>query len=226
MNHEDKPTYYNLSKNQIKEKFDDQSTQSVFTKIYKENFWEQEESVSGPGSSLLQTREIIRLLPDLFAKFDIQSVLDLPCGDFNWMRHLDWSTIQYTGADIVEALVEKNQKMFGSANLNFKALNLLSDDLPQVDLVFCRDCLVHLSFEDIQLAFKNIHKNGSKYLLTTTFPPRENIDITTGDWRVLNLEKAPFNLPPPLFLLNEKCTEMDGQYADKSLGLWKIAQIS
>ena len=226
MNHKDKPDYYKLNENQIREKFDDQTTESVFTKIYKENFWEQDESVSGPGSSLTQTREIIRLLPELFSKFDIKSVLDLPCGDFNWMQHLDWSKIQYTGGDIVEPLIEKNQKKFAGSNLNFKVLNLLTDDLPQVDVIFCRDCLVHLSFEDIHKALKNILKSNSKYLLTTTFPPRENVDIITGDWRVLNLEKAPFNLPPPLFLLNEKCTEVEGNFADKSLGLWKIEQLA
>ena len=30
-----------------------------------------------------------------------------------------------------------------------------------------------------------------------------NIDITTGGWRVLDLERAPFNLPPPELRLKD-----------------------
>jgi hypothetical protein len=32
-------------------------------------------------------------------------------------------------------------------------------------------------------------------------------------------------LPPPILVINENCTEHDGQYAHKSLGLWKIADL-
>jgi hypothetical protein len=55
--------------------------------------------------------------------------------------------------------------------------------------------------------------------------PDQNLDITTGDWRIINLEKAPFNLPEPIKIINEKCTEANGSYADKSLGLWKLQQL-
>jgi hypothetical protein len=53
----------------------------------------------------------------------------------------------------------------------------------------------------------------------------ENEDITTGDWRLLNLEKPPFNFPKPLQLLNEQCSEGGGQFCDKSLGLWRVQDI-
>ena len=63
-------------------------------------------------------------------------------------------------------------------------------------------------------------------MLTTTFPDcDENIDIVTGDWRIINLERAPFNFPKPIKMINEKCTEGNGTYSDKSLGLWPIDQL-
>jgi len=45
---------------------------------------------------------------------------------------------------------------------------------------------------------RNIRRSGSAYLLVTTFPDRkENVDIITGNWRPLNMEKPPFNFPRP-----------------------------
>jgi hypothetical protein len=62
--------------------------------------------------------------------------------------------------------------------------------------------------------------------MTTTFTEcEENVDIVTGDWRIINLQIPPFSLPEPVLILNEECTEGDGTYADKSLGLWKISDL-
>jgi len=47
----------------------------------------------------------------------------------------------------------------------------------------------------------------------------------TGDWRLLNLQRPPFNFPPPLRLMNERCTESRGAFGDKSLGLWLVGQL-
>lgn len=68
-------------------------------------------------------------------------------------------------------------------------------------------------------ALKSIRESGSRYLLTTTFPGK-NRDIVTGQWRKLNLQADPFNLPAPLKLFSEQCTEPGGE--DKALGLWAL----
>ena len=81
-------------------------------------------------------------------------------------------------------------------------------------------------FEDALAALKNIKRSGSRYLLTTTFTERDsNMDIQTGQWRPLNMLKPPFSFPSPIMIINEKCTEGDGSWGDKSLGLWKISDI-
>jgi hypothetical protein len=48
----------------------------------------------------------------------------------------------------------------------------------------------------------------------------------TGDWRPLNLERPPFNFPPPAELLAEGCTEAEGRFLDKCLGLWAIKDLA
>jgi hypothetical protein len=40
------------------------------------------------------------------------------------------------------------------------------------------------------------------------------------------MELAPFNFPPPIELINEGCTEGDNLFADKSIGLWRLQDIS
>jgi hypothetical protein len=102
------------------------------------------------------------------------------------------------------------------------------DSLPAVDMVFCRDLLVHLSYADAFAALRNLRASGSTYLFTTTFTRRSrNFDIpTTGEWRPLNLQLAPFGFSEPLTLINEKCTEGDGSWSDKGLGLWRISDLN
>ena len=96
----------------------------------------------------------------------------------------------------------------------------------QPDLLLCRDALVHFSFADIHRALANLKRSAIPYVLATTFPTTDvNDDITTGDWQPLNLEALPIRFPPPLRLINEGCTEGAGRFSDKSLGLWRVADL-
>ena len=208
-------------------KFRNMSTEQVFTEIYRSKHWKSTDNVSGPGSEINQTETLIRELNVLFKELNIVSVLDIPCGNFHWMQKVDLSKIKYVGADIVTELIESNkQKYQESERLNFQVLNLITDRLPQCDLIIVRDCLVHFSNKDILNAITIIKSSGSKYLLTTTFTNHHmNFDIVTGDWRPLNLQDKPFNFAPPLMIINENCTECNGEFKDKSMALWEISKL-
>ena len=198
-----------------------------FENIFKNNSWGGHNSVSGRGSDLDQTEHIIREIPALFKDMGISTVLDIPCGDFNWMRNIDLSGIKYIGADIVKEIVKNNKNQYEKNNVSFRHMNLIDDTLPQVDLVLIRDCLVHMSYGDIFKSLNNVCNSMSQYLLTTSFTDRQdNKDIITGEWRPLNLQIAPFSLPKPIRIINEKCTQGKSSYTDKSLGLWKISDIA
>ncbi|MEM9203117.1 MAG: class I SAM-dependent methyltransferase [Actinomycetota bacterium] len=174
----------------------------------------------------MQTEVLLEELPQLLRELGVTTMLDLPCGDFFWMKSVDLGEIDYVGADIVPDAVERNQQLFAGANRRFKTLDVTTDSLPKVDLVLCRDCLVHFSDRDIVRAVSNLRRSGSRYLLTTTYIDRAlNRNIATGDWRPLNLEREPFSFPPPLRLIDEKCTEEGGRFSDKSLALWKLDSL-
>jgi hypothetical protein len=178
---------------------------------------------SGVGSTLEATFPIIEALPKVVNSYSIGSILDIPCGDFLWMRQIDLSSVNYIGADIIDTLIISHQRNFGSSRKEFRTLDLVKDDLPKVDLILCRDCLVHCSERLVKKALRNIQRSGSQYLFSTTFSGHAtNTDIVTGNWRPLNLCAPPFNLPPPVYLLNER---NESPFEDKSLGLWRIQDL-
>ena len=203
--------------------FQSRPVKEVFTDIYVNDKWSGD-SLSGPGSDPKQTAGVIRALQEIIDQYEISSMLDIPCGDWAWMKHVDLSKVKYIGGDIVTEIIEQNQQ-YASPNIAFQVMNLLDQQLPKCDLVFCRDCLVHLSYHDVRRSIKNIANSGSRYLLTTTFPGRRNYNIKTGEWRPLDLQSFPFKLSQPLLIKNEGCTEGEGNFMDKSLALWDLREL-
>jgi len=130
----------------------------------------------------------------------------------------------YVGVDIVPELIDRNRRQYPGDK--FLLADIVSDDLPRADLVLCRDALVHYSFGKALEMLRNFRRSGAEWLLTTTFPGRDiNHDAAMGGWRTLNLELPPFNFPPPDQLIVERCSERNGLYRDKSLGLWRFADL-
>ena len=198
-----------------------------FSGIYADNTFGGNKSRSGEGSDLIQTAIIRHKLPILVQELGIKSFMDAPCGDWFWMKETALNVAEYVGIDIVEKLIKINNLHYGSASHKFLCLNLAEDPLPKADLIFCRDCLVHLNFHDIRKVIANFRRSQSTYLLTTTFTSRQkNADLVGKDvWRTLNFQTAPFNFPPPLRLINEGCTEAKERFGDKSLGLWRLEEL-
>lgn len=172
---------------------------SVFTRIYEANWWGSGESVSGTGSTMAYTANLRKKLPELFEKLAVRKVFDAPCGDFNWMRHVvQLCEIDYVGGDIVPQLIESNNANYQDDRIRFVVANVIADKFPQADIWICRDCLIHFSFSDILSTFENFARSEINYLLTTSHINEagfKNMDIQTGDARVIDLFSHPFFLP-------------------------------
>ncbi|MCU0441480.1 MAG: class I SAM-dependent methyltransferase [Bacteroidia bacterium] len=202
------------------------SAEKVFTDIYNNNNWNNTESVSGHGSELKNTQAIIDKLPAFLKKYNVKSILDAPCGDFNWMKYVQFKDVKYTGGDIVQALVDLNNQRYGNPQISFIKLDIIQDPLPKVDLIFVRDCLVHFNDKNIKSFLLNLIQSDIKYLMTTNFPlTKHNYDITMGNFRLLNLQRQPYNLPKEVDVLWEECKENYGQVQDKSLILFEVKEI-
>lgn len=182
------------------------------------------ESVSGPSSSLIRTKNIQQKLPELIKRWDINTVVDLGCGDLFWMKLVLAGSkhIRYLGLDIVRELIVTNHEKYSNYNISFHQKDIRIDGLPRCDLAICRDVLFHFSEKDIFIFLQNFLDSGSLYLLTTTHKNNSsfiNQDIETGKWRYLDLFQQPYNFPEPL----ERLEDGGG---DRYLCLWSRDQIS
>ena len=197
-----------------------------FEHIHRANDWQDEESVSGPGSNTEQTTAVIGIIESILKEYKPDVLVDIPCGDFGWMSKVDLGNTSYIGGDIVSAIIEANHKKFDGPERRFIKVDLLSDPIPKGDILLVRDCLVHLNTHQIKTIVSRIKKSEIQYLLTTTFTGKHlNHDIHTGDWRPLNLENHPFQFPKPIQVFNERNSENGGKYSDKSLGLWNVNEL-
>jgi SAM-dependent methyltransferase len=169
----------------------------IFTGIYKHNLWSGRQSRSGTGSDLEETKKIRRDLPGLFKELKVKSILDIPCGDLNWIAHVlrDYNkhhVFDYIGADIVPQVVEdaRNYYPYGvdSKRMDFRVLDITGDELPTVDLILTRDCLGHLSNANVVKAVENVKRAGPKYFVTTHWPLAKYTDIQDGSWRPINMD--------------------------------------
>jgi SAM-dependent methyltransferase len=160
------------------------------------------ESVSGVGSTHENTKEIRAGLKTIIERYGIKSIVDVPCGDWNWMKLVDLHGIRYTGYDIVPDMVRDNQSKYG---LTFKVLDITTSIPVLADLVICRDLLFHLPEVEVKAALTNIWASGCEYLLTTTFPDAVNSDVPTSgiQWRKINLCAAPYRMKQPIFKIQE-----------------------
>jgi hypothetical protein len=200
---------------------------SRFERIAKVNLWGASSSVSGLGSETGATAAVREALPALLDRIGARSLLDAACGDASWIKTCSLD-VSYTGIDIVRSLIAANVVAVqrGERSARFLSADITKDNLPPADVILCRDCLVHLRFENIARAIGRFRDSGARWIMTTTFPDWEtNRDCEDGDWRALNFQRPPFCWPAPRELINERCTEGGGGWSDKSLGLWAFDDL-
>lgn len=179
----------------------------------------------GGGSTIRYTSNIRKYLVPLLIKHNICSILDLPCGDLNWIKEIDLGDIQYIGADVASILLERNKRVF--SNRSFLHLDITEDKLPQADLLLCRDCLFHFTKIDKIRALANFINNDIKYILMSHFPLcSNNIDtIRTGDFKEINWTISPFNFPEPIDIIDDSGIENSGNISPRVMALFTKDQI-
>ena len=199
-------------------------TLKVFDNIYLEGEWGRDETVSGPGSTLAYTENIRGHLPKIAESLNVRTLIDAPCGDFNWMSAVSLPQVSYIGIDIVQALVASNQSKYGDERRRFIHGNIIKDALPNGDLLMCRDCLFHLSYSDIFQALRNICHSDIKYLFTTTHLNNgfENRDIATGGARRIDLFSEPFCFPPDVLYRVEDYIK---PFPAREMCVWTMDQV-
>jgi len=152
------------------------------------------ETYSGPGSLIKNTENLINQLNLFIKEYNISSIIDVPCGDFNYFKFINLENIDYKGFDVSVNAIERC-KDFSKQNIKFDVLDATSQEVPKDDLIICKDLFIHLSFKDIFAVLANI-KDKCKYFAVSRYSNgnEENIDKQTGlSARAIEISKNPFN---------------------------------
>ncbi|ODN44104.1 class I SAM-dependent methyltransferase [Piscirickettsia litoralis] len=201
------------------------NNEKIFTEVYESHdlSWGSNESSSGPGSTLAATAHIRKGLEFICKNISINSLCDIPCGDFNFMKTVDFGKTKYIGCDIVKSLIEKNKEEYATDNRTFIHLDIINDLCPNAELIFCKELFLHISNDNVKRVIANIKSSGAKYFMANTYftpvipmlggkhvnieVPGTNEDVPVGYeqgylmGRIVNLFLPPFNFPDPVLLL-------------------------
>lgn len=189
-----------------------------FSTVFAEKLWGNNESISGPGSRkdspLVVTA--ISAIEFVIEHYDVHSISDIPCGDFNWFNAIPekYRHIDCVGFDIVAALIERNRALY--PRIRFEQFDIVSDIPPRSDLIFSKELLIHLTNRDVKTAIANMKNSGSKYFLASNSFGVENVELSEnafGYGRPIDLCRTPFNLPALL-------------WNNAFYGLWRFADIN
>jgi hypothetical protein len=206
----------------IKSAFSNESRQQRFRRYALTNRWRNRETISGPGSTIEYTENLRAELPRLLERFEIRTMLDAPCGDYNWMQQVERPGVRYIGGEIVPEIVDDNNARYADENTRFILCDIVEDDLPAVDLWVCRDVLFHFPYADIFRTLRNLFRSDITYILTTDHPEQgENIDIRIGVFRPLNMMREPFCFPEPITWIDDW---IDG-HPVRRMGLWDVKTL-
>jgi hypothetical protein len=174
---------------------------------------------SGLGSEASATRTIVETLPALLVDLGCETLLDIGCGDWNWMREVRLPC-DHVGIDIVPDVIQANRR-YERVGVEFEVGDAIKGPLPEADVVLCREVLFHLSFRDGLAALANIRATARWLLATSDAAIWFNSDIETGDYRRINLERAPYRLPRPRAVISD-----DGVCRGRVLALWTTVDLA
>lgn len=111
------------------------------------------ETECGAGSTMENTEQQRKWIPLIIAKYGIETIADIGCGDQKWIKTLKLPG--YQGYDLVprkHGVIE---------------FDLIREIPPQVDLIICLWVLNHMDPDDSAKAMGNIKASDSRYLMTT-----------------------------------------------------------
>jgi SAM-dependent methyltransferase len=170
----------------------------VFNKIYDEGIWSEEVSKSGGGSDIsYNLTTYIPFLRKFIIDKNIQSVVDVGCGDFLCGPYIyDNLHIKYTGYDIYKDVIDANNNN-NNDKYKFIFLDIIKDweNLEPADVCIIKDVLQHWLLKDVYQFLDNIALSKKfKYILVCNCcgQERDNMDMYyIGGFRELSANYYP-----------------------------------
>lgn len=179
------------------------------------------------GSSSLTGTEILRKqLPELFKKYNINSMFDAGANDAAWQAVTLANTILYSAGDRNPIMVKIAKT--AHPHLNIIIHDITVDPLPQVDLLFVRDVAIHLNNQGKRDMINNWKSSNIPWLLITQLNYAEqNLDFEYSQdhfpFAEINWLLPPWNWPEPIASVVDTMPELPN--STRVMGLWNRNQI-
>jgi hypothetical protein len=167
----------------------------IFTDIYKNKEW----GVSRSGN-LSGTGDIIGNLPfflffeNFLAQQSISSMIDFGCGDWSLMKYINFPiNMKYTGVDLVDSVVKKNNDEFRQDNITFHNFtdiytNQINNENNSEKLLLIKNVFENWDIQDVQ-SFLDKMIGKFKYSIIACFynPKGYNLEVPAGWFHTLNM---------------------------------------
>lgn len=181
--------------------FDKEKLKSHFTKIYDSWYWGmgQRQSRSGLGSTELWSNSFKDTLLKSIITYDVKNILDCSCGDWNWMRTISDKLPNYTGLDVVNDAVVRNNELYSNDKIKFICSDMntyMENQLDKsFDLIIIRHTLEHLPLDYCKQSLINAKRISKRMYITSFSEKIENIELNIDncDYRPIYLGSDPFS---------------------------------
>jgi SAM-dependent methyltransferase len=191
-------------------------TPDVFDSIYREGLWGQE-----PGEALSSGRgsrdaaivgpyvaAVTAFLQELPER---PRVVDLGCGDFNVGSRLRGAAESYVACDVATTVIERNREKFADADVDFRVLDMIREDLPAGDVVFVRQVFQHLDNAQISAVLPKLR--AYTWAVITEHVPGDptfvpNLDIIAGPGTRAQVRSGVVLTEPPFALRTPESREL------------------
>jgi hypothetical protein len=198
--------------------------QLIFDKIYRNKCWSFAGDGSGIGSCPRYNKNMRDKLSNFVIEKGIKTFFDVPCGSCKWsmiwlqelkFKH-NYTLDSYFGMDVSMEALSKSYKNIDKVRQSSSNIETIRDIshvcntkihvchgdftsacLPlECDLLFCRDALQHLSFDNIWKSLRNFAHCRAKWYIIGGYVSDSNVNIRDGRYFELNISHHPFNLVP------------------------------
>jgi SAM-dependent methyltransferase len=168
---------------------DPEDLKATFETIYRSNLWGRG---SGLGSDLRSTILYVAYVQHLIGRCNVRTIVDLGCGDWQFSKYLDLKGCAYLGVDIVASVIAANIAAYARDNIRFENADITSFEVPECDLLLCKDVMQHLTNGNVRSILDRRHA-AQIALFTNDYHPA-NEDSPSGSTRPLDITAPPFSV--------------------------------
>jgi hypothetical protein len=173
-----------------------------FSNIYEKNLWGEPNSIPGRKNQKFYSgggtdpendlnNQYVNLIQSYVSRPDVNTVIEIGCGDWEVSSRIDWSSVKYTGYDVVPDLLDYNRSTYGSNNIEFVCDDPIGTNVIKADLLIMKDVIQHLPASFSKKFIKSIPTNF-KYNIVTNDMGLTNLEIEFGGYCANNFNAGPF----------------------------------